>query len=267
MKQTSWFRYLIGIGNALAVPGVILLLWRFAATFKLVNPYLIPPPEKVIAAGLQLLQSGELGRHLGVSLIRVFSGYGLSILAALPLAVLFHYSGSLKKCFHGVFEFLRAVPPLALIPLLILWFGLGEASKRAVILLATFFPVFLNVLSGLDAIDPRWLELSKSLELSLCRHIRFILIPAALPQIVTGFRLGFGYAWRALLGAELFASASGLGYLITDAQEMARIDRVYAGILTIGVMGIMFDTLFRGLLRILSRHTGGHEEVPWGVHV
>jgi NitT/TauT family transport system permease protein/sulfonate transport system permease protein len=254
----------MSIGNLLALPGVLVILWQLLSMFKLVNPYLIPPPAKVISAATYLLRSGELGRHLWVSLLRVLSGYGISIGIALPLAFVFHYSPLLKKCFHGIFEFLRAVPPLAMIPLLILWFGLGEASKRAVIVLATFFPVFLNVLSGLNTIDPRWFELSKSLELSCFRHIRFILIPGALPQIVTGFRLGFGYAWRALLGAELFASASGLGYLITDAQETARIDRVFVGILTIGIMGILFDTLFRGILQVLSLNTEEHEDRNWG---
>ncbi|MDR0525817.1 MAG: ABC transporter permease [Spirochaetaceae bacterium] len=257
-KEKSLPRDLI---HFLILPGILALLWHFLSKFKWVNPYLIPSPAKVMAGAIRLLESGELGRHLGISLLRVLSGYGISIAFALPLAFVFHYSPILKKLFHGIFEFLRAVPPLALIPLLILWFGLGEASKRAVIVLATFFPVFLNVLSGFNTMDPRWFELSKSLELSWFRHIRFILIPGALPQIVTGFRLGFGYAWRALLGAELFASSEGLGYLITDAQETARIDRVFVGILTIGLMGILVDALFGGILRVLSLNT---EDKNWG---
>jgi NitT/TauT family transport system permease protein/sulfonate transport system permease protein len=139
-----------------------------------------------------------------------------------------------------------------MIPLLILWLGIGEASKLAVIVLATFFPVFLNALGGFDSMDGRWLELSRSLELGFFRHLRRVLIPASMPHIVTGLRLGFGYAWRALLGAELFASAAGLGYLISDAQEMARVDKVFTGILTIGFLGLIFDALLRALTKAVS---------------
>jgi NitT/TauT family transport system permease protein/sulfonate transport system permease protein len=229
---------------ALLPLGIIAVWWVFSA-LKLLNPYLIPPPEKIWNAALRLSESGELWRHVRISLLRVWAGYGISAAAALPLALLFHEIPALRKIFHGLFETVRAIPPLALIPLLILWFGIGEASKLAVIVLATFFPIFLNAESGFDSMDSRWLELSRSLELSLPRHIRSVLIPAALPQIITGLRLGFGYAWRALLGAELFASASGLGYFITDSQAMARVDRVFVGVIAIGLLGVIFDTLFR----------------------
>jgi ABC-type nitrate/sulfonate/bicarbonate transport system permease component len=235
-----------------ALPMAILVLWWLLSSLRLVNAYLVPSPQKVFAAWIALCRSGELGRHIGVSLYRVFAGYGISVFCALPLALLFHYAPGLRKIFHGPLEFLRAVPPLAMIPLLILWLGIGEASKLAVIVLATFFPVFLNALGGFDSMDGRWIELSRSLELDFSRHLRRVLIPAALPQIVTGLRLGFGYAWRALLGAELFASASGLGYLISDAQEMARVDQVFTGILTIGVLGLVFDALLRALAKAVS---------------
>ena len=260
------------------LPVALAVLWWLLCEMKLVNAYLVPSPQKVCAAWLALLTSGELGRHITVSLYRIFAGYGISLSLALPLALLFYYSPLLRRLFHGILEFLRSVPPLAMIPLLILWLGIGEASKLAVIVLATFFPVFLNALGGFDSTDGRWLELSRSLELRFFRHLRWILVPAALPQIATGLRLGFGYAWRALLGAELFASAAGLGYLISDAQEMARVDQVFAGILTIGFLGLLFDTLFRfaaktasinGLSNGLTNGLGGlavFEDRNWGVN-
>jgi ABC-type nitrate/sulfonate/bicarbonate transport system permease component len=244
-----------------ALPAAILGLWWLLSGLGLVNAYLVPSPQKVFAAWLALCRSGELGRHVGISLYRVFAGYGISVFLALPLALLFHYRTGLRKIFHGPLEFLRAVPPLAMIPLLILWLGIGEASKLAVIVLATFFPVFLNALGGFDSMDGRWLELSRSLELDFSRRLRRVLIPAAMPQIVTGLRLGFGYAWRALLGAELFASAAGLGYLITDAQEMARVDQVFTGILTIGFLGLIFDALLRALAKAVSPDM---EDRNWG---
>ncbi|MDR1507203.1 MAG: ABC transporter permease [Treponema sp.] len=245
------------------LPAAIIAVWALLSAYGIANPYLVPHPGRVWAAASRLFSSGELAGHVRISLVRVWSGYLVSAGCALPLALLFHESPVLRKIFHGVLEAVRAVPPLALIPLLILWFGIGEASKLAVIVLATFFPIFLNAESGFDSMDSRWLELSRSLELSFPRHLRSVLIPAALPQIITGLRLGFGYAWRALLGAELFASASGLGYLITDAQAMARTDRVFVGIITIGLLGVLFDTLFRFLA---ARFLPGTENLSWSAH-
>ncbi|MDR0599392.1 MAG: ABC transporter permease [Treponema sp.] len=241
-----------GFRDYAILPAAIIALWALLSSLNLVNPYLIPSPARIGDAARRLIASGELGRHAAVSLGRVWAGYGISALCALPLALVFHESPFLRRLFHVPLEVIRAVPPLAMIPLLILWFGLGEASKLAVIALASFFPVFLNAGGGFDSMDRRWLELSRSLELSFSRHLFSVLIPGALPQLVTGLRLGFGYAWRALLGAELFAAASGLGYLITDSQAMARVDRVFVGIITIGLLGVFFDALLRGAARKLS---------------
>jgi ABC-type nitrate/sulfonate/bicarbonate transport system permease component len=262
-KALGFPKRLSGVLEVCLLPAALIALWWTLCDLRLVNAYLVPSPQRVFSAWFDLLRDGELGRHVSISLYRVFAGYGISTCIALPLALMFHYSPRLGKLFHGILEFLRSVPPLAMIPLLILWFGIGEASKLAVIVLATFFPVFLNALGGFDSTDGRWLELSRSLELGFFRHLRWILFPAALPQIVTGLRLGFGYAWRALFGAEIFASSAGLGYLISDAQEMARVDKVFAGILTIGFLGLIFDALFRALTKTVSPDTGDRN---WGAH-
>ena len=238
MKNQTWVSHII-------LPLFIVALWAILSFFKILNPYLMPSPLRIWNAALNLIASGELPRHTAVSLARVWGGFGISTISALPLALLFHHKPNLHRIFHGLFEVIRAIPPLAMIPLLILWFGLGEGSKLAVIILASFFPIFISALSGLSSMDKRWLELSRSLELSFSRHLFSVLIPASLPQIITGLRLGFGYAWRALLGAELFAAASGLGYLITDSQAMARIDQVFVGVITIGLLGAGFDALLR----------------------
>jgi len=240
-----------------ALPCCIIALWVILSAKGAVNAYLIPSPSRVWNAARGLIISGDLWKHASISIARVWGGYALSVCCALPLALLFHEHPFLRRIFHGVFEVIRAVPPLAMIPLLILWFGLGEASKLAVIVLASFFPVFLNTESGLSSMDSRWLELSRSLELSFSRHLFSVLIPASLPQIITGLRLGFGYAWRALLGAELFASASGLGYLITDSQAMARVDKVFVGIIAIGLLGVTFDALLRFAARKLIGNDRG----------
>lgn len=246
-----------------ALPCLLVAAWQGLSRAGLLNPYLLPSPQKILVTAGKLLTGGELARHAGVSLARVWAGFFISAFCALPLALLFHEVPLLRKLFHGLFETVRAVPPLALIPLLILWLGIGEAPKLAVIVLASFFPVFMSAQSGFDSMDGRWLELSRSLELSFPRHLRSVLIPAALPQIITGLRLGFGYAWRALLGAELFASSSGLGYLITDSQAMARVDKVFAGIIAIGIFGVFFDALLR---LAAARLLPDPESSGWAAH-
>lgn len=236
------------------VPLALLAAWAFLSHFNLVNSYLIPSPRAVAEDALLLLRSGELARHLWVSIRRVFIGYSFTVTIALPLALLLHERPRWAERLALPLSFLRVTPPLALIPILILWLGLGEPSKIAVIVLASFFPVFINAFDGLERVEGRWRELSRSLELYFDEHLRFVLLPGALPHIVSGLRVGFGYAWRALIGAELFAAASGLGYLIIDSQEMARTDRVVVGILAIGITGMLFDIVL---------NAGSRRFFPW----
>ncbi|MDA3947849.1 MAG: ABC transporter permease [Spirochaeta sp.] len=240
------------------VPTLIVLVWAIVSHLELVNSYLIPSPGTVLEDALQLISAGTLQRHLAVSLGRVFVGYSLTVLGAIPLALFLHHSPRWFDRLSIPLSFLRVTPPLALIPILILWLGIGEASKVAIIVLASFFPVFVNAHDGLHRVEGRWRELSRSLELNWYEFHRFVLLPGALPQIVSGLRIGFGYAWRALIGAEIFAAASGLGYLIVDSQEMARIDRVFVGILAIGITGLTFDAI---LDRLTTR------SFPWATAV
>jgi NitT/TauT family transport system permease protein/sulfonate transport system permease protein len=243
--QSKWRR----IALLLVLPCTLLLVWQGLSALGILNAYLVPSPAKVCAAARAMSQSGELQEGVLVSLGRVFAGYAIAACTALPLALLFHCQPVLKTLCSVPLELLRAIPPLAMIPLLILWCGIGEASKLAVIILASFFPIFLNAEDGLDHVAGKWRELARSLDLSFSRCLRFVLLPAAFPQMVTGLRLGFGYSWRALLGAEMFAASSGLGYLITDAQQMARVDKVFVGILSIGILGVVFDAVLARALR------------------
>lgn len=211
------------------------------------NPLLLPSPNKVGLAAIEMIRSGELQTHICSSLIRTVSGFCLSAAVALTLAWLFSRYRPAEEVFHFTLETIRVVPPLSLVPLLILWFGIGEAPKLSIVILASFFPIYLSALSGFSNLDGRYEELAKSLLLTRMERLRHIDLPASLPAVITGLRLGFGYAWRALVGAELIAAATGLGYLIQDASEMSRSDRMLVGILTIAFLGIVADLLF-GLL-------------------
>ena len=230
----------------------ILALWQMASTAGWVNAYLLPSPLRVAAAILNAGRGGELGRHVAASLLRVGEGFGITVCLALPLAVLASFAPRLTAAFNPLLTFLRNIPPLALIPVLILWFGLGESSKLALIVLTSFFPVFMGAVTGLGSVDPRLVEMGRSLGYSRLRILERIMFPESVPSLLNGLRLGLGYSWRAIIGAEMIAAASGLGYWILDAEEMARIDVVFAGIVVIGILGIILDrAAYLAALRLL----------------
>lgn len=225
--------------------GLILAGWWAAAASGLVSPFLLPPPGRVAAALAELAASGELVKHTLASLRRVALGYAAAVAGAVPLAIAFSMSGRLKAFLEPPLEFLRQVPPLALTPLLLLWLGIGEAQKIGIIILACFFPVFLGMRGGIAQVDGRLIEVGRVCGLSRQEIVRRIVMPSALPSLVIGLRISLGYSWRALVGAELIASSAGLGYMITDAQDLARTDIVLAGILVIGFVGLMTDFLLK----------------------
>lgn len=231
-----------------ALPALLVLFWWLAAEAAIFPPILLPAPQTVFSRALDLISSGELFRHAGTSLARVAAGFLISAALALGSAFLFYRNAASERAASIIFESLRIIPPLSLVPLLILWLGIDEAPKLAIVVLASFFPIHLSALDALKATGGRFAALSSVLGLSEREHFRHILLPGAAPGIFTGLRLGFGYAWRALVGAELIAAASGLGYLIEDASMLARTDVVMVGILTIAVLGVVCDALFRRLL-------------------
>lgn len=246
-----------GLLEGLLFPLAILGFWWIGSALGLWNTFLLPSPASVGRAAVRLIRSGDLLRHIGASSLRVFWGFGLSCLTAFPLGVLLGVRPRLGRLVNGTLEFLRHVPPLALLPLLLLWFGIGEASKTAIIVLAAFFPILLNTVDGIRRCDQNLVEVGVSLGLSEGERLRRIRLPWALPSILTGLRLGLGYSWRALIGAELIAASSGLGYLIHDAQGLSRSDIIVVAIVTMGFLGALVDDLFFRLAEHLVPWKGG----------
>lgn len=246
------------IFRGLLIPLVILLAWYCASANNIFSRYLLPSPADVLEAFAEVCVSGKLAEHLLVSLQRVAAGFLLSCLLAVPSGILCGQSRRFKDFCWPLLEFLRHIPPLAAVPLIILWAGIGEASKLTIIVLAAFFPLFLNTFSGIAGCDPRLLEAGRSLGFSRSRIIRYIQVPAALESIAVGLQLSLGYSWRALIGAELIAASAGIGYMILDAEEMSRPDVVIVGMLAIGVVGSVTDYLFMLLIRVLLpwKHQG-----------
>jgi sulfonate transport system permease protein len=228
---------------------VILLLWYVAAKLEIWNAYLLPPPWKVGATFLTMLQRGEITTSILVSLKRVLAGVSISFLLAFFAGVLSAYRPAKSEYWRHLTNFMRNVPPISLISLLILWFGIGETSKLIVIVLASVFPMYLNISKGFTECDRKLIEVGQSMGFGEVKIFFKILLPYAREDILVGLRTGLGYCWRALIGAEMFAAASGLGYTIVYAQQMSRSDKVLIGIFLIGFIGCISDALFSLLIR------------------
>lgn len=235
----------------------VLALWTAGSLGRWWNPFLLPGPDRVWAALVRLVETGKIFDHVLVSMGRVYGGFLLACVLALPLAVLQARFAGFRQVVRGPLGFLQGIPPLALVPLIILWLGIGEGAKVTVVVLSSFFPVYATAAAALSSVPPGYRELGRSLRLSPWAQYRTIVLPHILPQVYTGMRLGVAYSWRALVGAEMIAASAGLGYLILDAEQLSRTDVVVAGILVLGTLCLASDTLTDRLGRRLFPWIGG----------
>jgi len=220
---------------------------------QLFTPYLLPSPAKTFLAGLEMLENKELFIHSFVSLKRIFFGFSLSFLLALFFGTIAGVLPKISVYYEIIIEFFRNIPPISLIAILILWAGIGEGAKVIIIVLASFFPMFLSIQKGLSSCDTKLIEVGKIFGFSKWQIFFKILLPNARKDIFVGMRIGFGYAVRAIIGAEMIAATSGLGYFILDSQELSRSDKIFVGIFAIGILGVFFDRLFLFLIKRFSR--------------
>jgi len=239
----------------LGLLAVVLLLWQLASTYLLdkTTAVLLPPPSAIGRAAWDMIQSGDLFTHLLDSLRREFVAF-IWALSAIPLAIAMGWSKTINDQVDPLIEVLRPVPPLAWIPLSILWFGIGDVQNQFIIFLGMFFPILLNTIAGVKNIEPNIIRAARCLGASEIRILRRIVLRAALPQIITGIRVGLGVGWMALVAAELVGANSGLGFLINDARTLLRTDIVIVGMITIGIVGLIIDRT----IRIIGRRT-----MPW----
>ncbi|MGE5476783.1 MAG: ABC transporter permease [Bacteroidales bacterium] len=237
-------------GLYVVLPLALIALWQLAFELRLIRPILLPSPAKVAVAFWDLALSGDLFRHLGISLLRVLEGFAVAALAGLVLGVGIGLSRVLDRLTDLTIQLLKPIPPIAWIPLAILWFGIGEAGKVYIIFLGAFFPILVNTIDGIRQTDHRFVELARILEVSRGRFIAQVVLPGALPNIMTGLRVGLMVAWMCVVAAELIAASSGVGYLIMDARQMSQTDQVLVGMVTIGAMGKVLDVA----LKVAERH-------------
>lgn len=235
----------------LALPLGLLGLWQAVFEWGLVRPILLPPPTKVAAAFAVLIANGDLFHHVAVSVVRVMEGFGVAALCGLGLGLCIGLWRGIDRATDLLLQLLKPIPPIAWIPLAILWFGIGEVAKVSIIFLGAFFPVLVNTVDGIRQTDHRFVELARILEVRRSRFILQVVLPGALPAIMTGLRVGLMVAWMCVVASELIAASSGIGYLIMDARQLSQTDVVLVGMITIGVLGKVLDVALKWLERRL----------------
>jgi sulfonate transport system permease protein len=235
------------------LPIAILAAWFLTSEYAGIPKILLPSPGDVLRAFVKLCESGALAHHITMSAFRTLSGFLLAAAVGIGCGVWFACRPTAERVSRYIVEFLRLTPPLALVPVLILWLGIDEAPKIAVVFLSSFFPIYLNAYDAVRSVDPKLSEVAALLKFSPAERFRMLTLPSAMPGILTGLRLGFGYSWRALVGAELIAAASGVGFMITEASEFGQTDVVFVGIFTIVILGIAADAAMTKLLAAFRR--------------
>lgn len=223
--------------------------WLLVTKLEIVGSYVLPAPERVLDSLWKMAESGELFTDVAVSFGRVIKGFLIAFLLAFFLGMLQFLLPKVEMIYEYVLEFFRNVPPLSLIPPLILWCGIGELTKTIIIVLAAFFPMYLNIGKGFSGCDKGLLEVGEVFGYTPLEKFTKIVFPSALADILVGMRIGMGYSWRAIIGAEMVAASSGLGHMILFAQQMSRTDKVIIGIFTIGLVGLVTDRLFGWMIR------------------
>lgn len=230
----------------------LLAFWQYASTYLLsgTTRTLLPPPSAMFAAAWELLKSGDLLRNLHDSLMREVVAF-LWACIAIPIGIAMSWWSLVEEQLDPVLEILRPVPPLAWIPLSILWFGIGDTQNEFIIFLGIFFPILLNTITGVKGIEPSLVRAARCLGAPEWKILWRVVLRAALPQIVTGIRIGLGVGWMALVAAELVGAISGLGFMINDARTVLRTDYILVGMATIGLVGFVIDRTIRIMMRRL----------------
>jgi sulfonate transport system permease protein len=253
MKRTT-SSALSWLGRSLApwaAPLVLIVVWELAADSGLLPRTLLPAPSAVGRAAFDAIQHGHLLAHLGVSALRAGSGLLLGGLAGLLLGLATGLSRSLQLLIDGPVQMLRAIPALALVPLVILWLGLGEAAKLFIVAVTVLFPVYLNTFHGVRSVDPALLEMAHVYQLRGWRLYREVVLPGALPSILVGLRFALGMSWLVLIVAESIGATRGLGYVAMNAREFMQMEPLVLTILLWAALGKLTDVGARSLERRL----------------
>lgn len=236
-RVLTWLRWLS--------PILLIVVWQIAGATGILPERILPAPQLIAESAIELLRSGELVDALAVSSVRVAQGFALGAVAGLVLGVIVGTSRLADAILDPPLQMLRALPHLGLIPLFILWFGIGEAPKVLLIALGVVFPIYLNTASGLRQIDPKLRDMATVFGFSRRQRLTEVILPSIAPQVLVGVRQSLAIAWLTLIVAEQVNATTGLGYLIMNARDYFRIDVIIVGLVVYALLGILTDALVR----------------------
>lgn len=247
-------KYILGISSII----LIIILWKitsmtgiFGRVDQKISDLMLPPPEKVLAEMIEMLKSGYLLEHIWTSFQRVISGFLLAAIIGIPLGVLMGINQSIKYFLYPIFRIISPIPGVAWIPLAILWFGLGNDAAIFIITVSAITPIVVNVLQGVESIDKNLSDVMTTLNASFINKILYMVIPSIIPYMVTGFKLGLGYAWRVVIAAEMVGISGGLGYVLSLGRSTAKTEVTLIVIVTLSILLIIMEQcLFRPLEKI-----------------
>ncbi len=237
---------------ACIVPAIVLAAWIYVTTKGQISEGILPTVPDVWKTFLEIVKTGQLQDDLLISLSRVVKGYAVSIVCGILLGALIGMSTLAKKALLPIITVIRQIPVIAWIPLIILWFGIGEESKVVIIVIAAFFPILVNTESGIEQTPDSILEVAKLYKLSSAATFFRVYLPHALPNIFVGLRLGLGASWMAVVASELIAASSGIGYRMSDARSLMRADVVIVCMIVIGLIGVLMDKIIGLLFKLLT---------------
>ena len=242
-----------GVSIALRVAGPIALLvaWWAASASGALNPAVLASPQQVASAAWQLWQSGQLQSAVGVSVLRAATGLAFGVSAGLVLGVITGFSRLGEELLDSPLQLLRALPFLSLVPLFMVWFGIGEEARVVLIAVATSFPMYVSTAGGVRAVDPKLVEAMRTFGLSRWALVREVVLPAAMPSLLSGLRLSMTLSVIALIAAEEINTTNGIGFLMAQAQTYSRTDILTVCVLLYGLLGLCVDLIVRGAERLL----------------
>ncbi|GIO14911.1 putative aliphatic sulfonates transport permease protein SsuC [Cohnella xylanilytica] len=244
---------------ALILPATALAIWQTLGELGYLSELMFPTPTTIARSFVDLASSGELWVNFKISAWRALAGFLLGGGLGLAFGIAVGLFRRTEKLLDPTFQMIRMIPSLAVVPLFIFWFGIGEESKVLLIAKGAFFPIYINTFMGIRNVDNKLFEVSRVLGFSRAKQIVRLVLPAAVPNILLGARLSMGLAWLGLVVAELIASTEGIGYMMSDARQFADTPVVFVGIFVFAAAGLATDVLLRGLERRLLRWKGSYQ--------
>ncbi|QGU94402.1 ABC transporter permease subunit [Clostridium bovifaecis] len=241
IKSIKKIDHISNIGLGAILPIILVIAWQVLSNIGVFPAYLFPSPSAVINTLVDLFKEGELIGHVEITAYRVLAGFVVGSIGAIVLGAVTGYYNVVYKIFDPLIQALRAIPSLSWVPLFILWLGIGEESKVTLIAVGVFFPVYLNWVMGIKGVDQKYVEVGKLYHFTTIKIIKQILLPAALPSLLTGLRSGLGLGWMFVVAAELMGSSKGLGYLMVFGQNNSTPELIVGSILLFAILGKITD--------------------------